>query len=131
MLTLAGFKKWMDLYGKASEESDPKAAAELFTHNAEYYETPFDDPIIGQDAIYRYWTEAARYLKDVRFSYEIVTVAGNLGIALWQAKFVNVRSGNHVELDGVFMVEFDQDQKCSRFREWWHRQVIDAGANDT
>ncbi len=39
-LTLNGFKKWLDMYGQASEDGDPKAAVELFTQNAEYYETP-------------------------------------------------------------------------------------------
>lgn len=130
MLTLNDFKKWMDMYGKASEDGDPKASAELFTQNAEYYETPFDDPIIGQDAIYRYWSDAAQYLKDVRFSYEILAATGNLGIALWQAKFFSIKSSNYVVLDGVFLVEFDEQEKCSRFREWWHRQVVDAGVND-
>jgi hypothetical protein len=125
-LTLDGFGKWMDMYGKACEDSDPKAAAELFAQNAEYYETPFDDPMVGQDAIYQYWSEASHTLKDVQFSYEILAVEGNLGIALWQGKSVSVRSGNHVALDGVFLVEFDEQQKCTMFREWWHRQEIDA-----
>jgi hypothetical protein len=125
-LTLNGFKKWMDLYGKACEDSDPKVAAELFTQHAEYYETPFDDPMVGQAAIYRYWSESSQALKDVRFSYEILAVKGNLGIALWQGQFVSVKSGNHVVLDGVFLAEFDEQEKCSTFREWWHRQEIDA-----
>jgi hypothetical protein len=129
-LTLDGFKEWMDMYGKACEDSDPKIAAELFTQNAEYYETPFDEPMIGQDAIYRYWSGASLALKDVQFSYEILAVKRNLGIALWQGKFVSVKSGNHVVLDGVFLVEFDEQEKCSILREWWHRQEIDASPND-
>jgi hypothetical protein len=93
-------------------------------------ETPFDDPMIGQNAIYRYWSKASQALKDVQFSYEILAVQGNLGIALWQGKFVSVKSGNHVALDGVFLVEFDEQEKCSTFREWWHRQEIDASPFD-
>jgi len=76
-LTFNSFKKWMGRYGKASEDRDPKAAAELFTQNAKYYETPFEDPLIGRDAIYRYWSEASQNLKDVQFSYEILAVKGN------------------------------------------------------
>jgi len=125
-LTLNSFKKWMDMYGKACEDSDSKVAAELFTQNAEYYETPFDDPMVGQDAIYRYWSKASQALKDVRFSYEILAVKENLGIALWRGQFVSVRSGNYIVLDGVFVAEFDEQEKCSTFREWWHRQEIDT-----
>lgn len=125
-LTLNGFRKWLDMYGKASEDGDPKAAAELFSQNAEYYETPFDDPMIGHDGVYRYWSGSAQALKDVQFSYEILAVKGNTGIARWQAKFVSVRSGSHVALDGVLLAEFDEQGKCSIFREWWHRQEINA-----
>lgn len=125
-LTLNGFKEWMEMYGKPCEESDPKAAAELFTQNAEYYETPFDEPMIGQDAIYRYWSGASQVLKDVRFSYEMLAVKANRGIARWQRKYVSNKSGSHVALDGVFLVDFDDQGKCTLFREWWHRQEIDS-----
>lgn len=125
-LTLHGFKEWMDMYGEASENGDAKAAAELFAQDAEYYEIPFDEPMIGRDSIYRYWSGASQSLKDVRFSYEILALQGNLGIALWQGRFASVKSCNHVALDGVFLVEFDERGKCTVFREWWHRQEIDA-----
>lgn len=129
-LTPHGFREWMELYGEASENGDAKAAAQLFAQDAEYYETPFDEPIIGHDNIYRYWSEASQSLEDVRFSYEILAVPGNLGIALWQARFASVKSGNHVALDGVFLVELDEQGKCTVFREWWHRQEIDASASE-
>ncbi len=125
-LTLDGFKKWMDSYRKASEEGNLKAAAELFAQNAEYYETPFNNPIIGRDTIHRYWSEATQAQKEVQFSYEILAVKGNLGMALWKGKFISVQSGSQVLLDGVFLVEFDRQGKCSTFREWWHRRVIDT-----
>jgi len=125
-LTLDGFKKWMEAYRTASVEGDLKAAAELFSKNAEYYETPFSNPIIGRDAIHRYWSEAAHAQKDVQFSYEILAVKGSLGMALWRGNFISVQSGSQVLLDGVFLVEFDGQGECSKLREWWHRQVIDT-----
>ena len=123
-LTLNSFQEWMDRYGKASENQDANAVAELFTPNAKYYETPFDDPMVGREAIYQYWSEASQDLKDVRFSYEILAVKGNLGIALWQGNFVNLKSGNQVALDGVFLVEFEEPGQCCIFREWWHSRNI-------
>ena len=126
-LTLDRFNKWMGLYRKASEDSDLEAAADLFSQDAEYYETPFSDPIIGREAIYRYWSEAAQAQKDIHFSFEILDVKGNLGIALWKGEFVSVKSGSQVLLDGVFLVEFDRQGQCNKFREWWHRRVTDVG----
>lgn len=125
-ITLDDFKKWMEAYRKASEVGDLKAAAELFSQNAEYYETPFSNPIIGRDAIYRYWSEAAHAQKGVQFSYEILAVKGNLGAALWKGKFISTQSGSQVFLNGVLLVEFNRQGQCTRLREWWHRKVIDT-----
>lgn len=116
----------MEMYGKACENSDPKAAAESFAQDATYHETPFDEPSVGQDAIYQYWSGASQALKEVQFSYEILAVTGNRGIALWQGKQLSGESGKRVVLDGVFLVEFAEQKKCTLFREWWHRQEIDA-----
>jgi hypothetical protein len=125
MLTSDSFKKWLDIYRVASEERDPKVAAELFTQDAKYYETPFDNPIIGRDAIYRYWTKASQDMKDTQFSYKVLAIKGNLGIALWQAKYVSLKTGEQVILDGTLLAEFDEHVRCATFREWWHRQVIE------
>jgi ketosteroid isomerase-like protein len=129
-LTLDSFDKWMGLYRKASEDSDLEAAADLFSQDAEYYETPFSDPVIGREAIYRYWSEAAQAQKDIHFSFEILDVKGNLGIALWKGEFVSVKADSHVLLDGVFLVEFDGQGQCKKFREWWHRRVIEPSTGD-
>lgn len=125
-LTLDGFKKWLDLYGQASRDRDPQAAAELFSPDAQYFETPFDEPMIGRDAIYQYWSGAAQSLRDVQFSYQILAVKQNLGLARWQANFVPASLGARIALDGVLLAEFDDQGKCSLFREWWHRQEIDS-----
>jgi hypothetical protein len=57
-------------------------------------------------------------------------VTGNRGIALWQTTFTRAHSGHPVQLDGVFVVEFDDQGRCSRFREWWHRHEEEPGARE-
>ena len=123
-LTVDDFKKWMDRYGKACEDGDAQLAADLFTPDVEYFETPFAAPMIGQDAIYRYWSQTVPTRRDVRFTYEILAVKENRGSTLWRGKSTSLRSGNEVVLDGVFLVEFAEPGKCRVFREWWHRQEI-------
>jgi hypothetical protein len=126
MITVDDFKKWLDVYGRASKENDPQASAELFAQDAEYYETPFANPMVGREAIYRYWEAGAQTLTDKEFSYEVLAVKGNTGIGRWQGTFVNATSGSRVALDCVFLVEFDGHKECSVFREWWHSQVNDS-----
>lgn len=116
------FADWLDEYGQAWEYGDAEHAIRLFTEDAYYYETPFDSPMKGHEAIRRYWNEGAgQSQKDVQFSAQVLAVGEDFGIALWQAKFVRVPSGKQVSLDGVLLASFDERGKCKIFREWWHR----------
>ncbi len=58
--------------------------------------------------------------RDVQFDSNAIAVNGNTGVAHWSAKFKLASSGATVELDGVFVLEFDATGLCSGLREWWH-----------
>jgi len=125
-LTSNQFSQWLTRYGQASTENDPQASADLFSLNARYYETPFAEPIIGREAIYQYWVKGAQKLRDKTSSYQILAVKDNLGIARWQANYTVIESGKQLVLDCLFLVEFDDNEKCSLFREWWHLHEINT-----
>lgn len=112
---------WLERYGQAWENRDPEAAAALFSEDARYYETPFIAPAQGRDGVREYWAHATRNQSDVTFSHDIVSVSGGLGIARWWATFRRVPSGVMVRLDGVFLLEFDDEGLCRELREWWHK----------
>ena len=89
----------MDQYGVASETSDPAVAAALFAEDAVYQETPFDEPMRGREAIYCYWSGASQWIREARFSYQILAVKENWGIALWQSEITLLDTGNRIFLD--------------------------------
>jgi ketosteroid isomerase-like protein len=129
-LSLEEYKKWLDDYGEAWQKGDADAAIGLFSDGAEYYETPFDEPMVGKEAIHKYWSEGAgESQRDVRFLYEVITVRENKGVAQWHASFVRIPSGTHVELDGILVAEFDDSGRCLVFREWWHRWESEGGGS--
>ena len=78
--------------------------------------------MIGREAIYEYWNKGTQNLKGKESSFEILAVEDNLGIARWQSKFTVIESGKRLALDCLFAVEFDDDELCQIFREWWHIQ---------
>jgi SnoaL-like protein len=119
-LTAAGLEKWLAGYERAWESRDPARAAELFTPNARYHEMPFDAPKAGQTGIREYWTSVTADQRDVDFKSEIVGVNGQTGVAHWSATFKAASTGARVELDGIFVLKFDADGRCSELREWWH-----------
>ena len=49
------FHHWLVSYGCAWMGRDPEAAAALYAENATYQVTPYDKPLRGHEAIYKYW----------------------------------------------------------------------------
>ena len=88
--------------------------------------TPFDDPLVGKEAIQGYWQAGAgSSQKEIGFSYRIISVRGSEGVAHWQVNFRRVDSNNLVKLDGVLAAEFDDSALCNDFKEWWHRHEVE------
>lgn len=117
------FNKWMAKYGQAWEAGDAQGAADLFAEEAPYRVTPFDEPLEGREAIQAYWQAGpGTGQKDVQFSYRIVSVQGDEGIARWQVGFQREDSDNIVKLNGILIAKYDDSGLCTEFEEWWHRK---------
>ena len=119
-LTPAALEAWLARYEQAWEQRDPERAAALFTENAPYHEMPFDAPKAGRSGIRDYWATVTADQRDVDFTSSVVAVNGQTGVARWSAKLKSASSGVRVELDGVFVLTFDDSGLCSELREWWH-----------
>ena len=117
------FNKWLANYGKAWEAGDAQMAAGLFVEDATYRVTPFDKPLEGRKAIqsYRQAGPGSDH-KEVEFSYRIISVRGDEGIAHWQVSLSKENSNILVILDGILVAKFDDLGLCTDFKEWWHRR---------
>jgi hypothetical protein len=118
----SAFTHWLDAYGRAWENRDPRAASELYAEDGTYQVTPFLDPLRGRQAILDYWTEVARTEETISFYYEILALTQQYGIARWHASFVRTPPGLATKLDGIFMISLNTEGKCTSLREWWHKQ---------
>lgn len=117
------FQEWLERYGRAWIEGDPAAVIELFGEDAAYFEEPFIPPMLGREAIRRYWTEGAQEGQTgITFQFSIIAVTEDTGYARWQAAFTRIPAKTQVELDGVLAAKFNKAKQCREFREWWHRR---------
>jgi len=116
------FRAWLDAYGRAWQDRDPQAAAQLYAEDGSYQVTPFLPPMKGREAIRDYWVEVTQTEKDITFSYEILTVTENFGVAHWRASFERIPPGLNTRLDGIFVIRLDANGKCMALREWWHKR---------
>jgi SnoaL-like domain len=118
MPTPDDFTRWLDGYRDAFIRLDPKAAGELFANDASYQESPFAEPIKGRARIVVYWEMVAGVIREVEFDFDILAVAGEVGVAHVRDTLTRVPSGKRAQ-DGIFFARFDNDLRCVEFREWW------------
>jgi ketosteroid isomerase-like protein len=121
-LTMSQLSSWLDAYGQAWESRDADAAAKIFSVDATYQVTPYEEPHRGQDGVRNYWAGVTENQRNVQFDYEAISVSGNTGIAHWSAMFDVAPEGPKLELNGIFVLEFDENGKVRKLREWWHLQ---------
>jgi len=109
---------WLESYGLAWESHDADGFVALFSDEASYLENPFDDPLVGSDAIRSYFGLMAHHQQDVSFGFEILTVVPV--IAQWWASYTKADDGESTRLAGVFVLDFGDDGRCTSLREWWN-----------
>ena len=124
-LTMAQLTEWLDAYGEAWESRDPDKAAGLFAENSSYQVTPYEEAHMGQAGVHQYWAGVTANQTNIKFEYRPLSITDNMGIAHWSAQF-DVPGDIHLELNGIFILEFDEDGKCTKLREWWHLKTHDA-----
>jgi uncharacterized protein (TIGR02246 family) len=120
-MTPMAFASWLDAYGRAWQNRDPQAAADLFSEDGTYQVTPFVEPMRGRQAILEYWTHVTQAEQNIQFGYQILAVTPEQGIARWWASFVIVPPGLQTRLDGIFLIALDENGRCHSLREWWHK----------
>jgi hypothetical protein len=81
---------------------------------------PFDAPKAGRSGIRDYWATVTADQRNVHFESQVLAVDGQTGVAHWSASLTAASGGVRVELDGAFVLTFDDDGLCSELREWWH-----------
>jgi hypothetical protein len=118
----ASFKIWFETLGHAWENRDPQAAAELFTEDVIYHENPFEEPLHGLQAVFRYWSEETQFQAQISFHSEILGVTQDTGFAHWRVSFMRIPTNHLVTLDGICAIRLNEEHKCYALREWWHTQ---------
>lgn len=127
-ITMDDVQRWLAAYEKAWEERDAAQAGALFTGDARYFETPYAEPFVGRSGVEEYWARVTAGQRDVDFSSEVLAANGSTGIARWSARFTLADAGVGIELDGIFVLEFEDADTVRVLREWWMTPPADPAA---
>jgi ketosteroid isomerase-like protein len=115
--------KWLQDYRRAWETRDADMAACLFTRDIHYQEKPFDEAIVGRDAVRSYWKNATDQQEDIHFTVKDSITVGHELIAHWGCTYRHKPSGEKRQLAGILLANF-YGEEVRTFREYWHRRVL-------
>jgi len=112
----AALRRWLHAYEAAWRAPGTQALATLFTEDAKYLHSPYEEPVSGLEAIGRMW-ERDRDGPDEVFTLiaEVVAVDGPVAVVR-----VEVRYGDPVrqEYRDLWVLRLQPDGRCSEFEEW-------------
>lgn len=112
----------LERYARACETRDGDDWVALFSEHAEYHEDPFEQPMVGHNALRAYLLRAAESTEQSEFTVERHWVVGSTVLASWHGSFIRRRDGARVRLAGFMTLEVGPDGRIDRFREWWHHR---------
>jgi len=112
---------WLDKYVEAWRTYEPAQIRDLFTEDALYFYSPFDEqnPVRGREAIVSAWLEEPDAVGSWEAHYAPVAVEGNVGVAHGRTRYGRRDGRVEREFDNIFVLHFDEAGRCARFTEWF------------
>jgi ketosteroid isomerase-like protein len=108
--------RWLAGYEAAWRAPGSEALAEIFTDDAAYRHSPYEEPVAGLDAIKRMWDEERDGPDEVfTLATEILAVDGTMAVVR-----AEVRYGDPVrqEYRDLWIMQIRDDGRCNWFEEW-------------
>ena len=122
---------WLDRYVAAWLSYDAEDVASLFTDDVLYRYHPYDDPIVGREAVVASWLGEANSdgasTRDApgtyAAQYEPVAVDGEIVVATGTSSYRERLDGPIVRVyHNCFVMRFDAEGRCQEFTEYYIRR---------
>jgi SnoaL-like domain len=124
----AGVIAWIEAYERAWRTAGTEPLGRLFTEDASYRMSPYEEPEHGLAAIGALW-EREREGPDEKFAmtHEVVAVDGDIAVAR-----IEVGYASGAEYRDLWVIRFAAEGRCREFEEWpfWPGQPISAREGD-
>jgi hypothetical protein len=115
-VTRAQVEDWLARYERAWRTAGTEPLGELFTEDATYRMSPYEEPFVGLSAIGQMW-EAERQGPDEVFTMasEIVAVEGDTAVVRLEVTYGDPVDGEYRDL---WVIRFGDDGRVVAFEEW-------------
>jgi ketosteroid isomerase-like protein len=117
-----GVQAWLDRYVEAWRSYDRAEIEALFTDDAVYYPEPYSEPLRGPAAVADAWLESRDPDGSWRADYHAIAAAGDTGVGMGTSSYLRDDGAVDRVYHNVFVLTFDQNDRCSEYREWYMLQ---------
>ena len=114
--------RWLARYVAAWKSYDRSAIGELFSEDATYRYHPYDEPVIGREAIVESWFEEPDEPGRFDASYECYAVDADRAVAVGSSTYFDASGGVEKVYDNVYLLRFDGEGRCAEFTEWFMKR---------
>ncbi len=121
MIDHASVAAWLDRYVQAWKTYDPQMIGSLFSEQATYAYSPFDqDPLRGREAIVAGWLDNKDAPGTYDAHYEPIAVEGHVAVTNGRSVYFEADGKTPKKTyDNIFVLRFDDQGRCTEFREWF------------
>jgi hypothetical protein len=119
---------WLDSYVKAWKTYDRDLITALFAEHIMYRYHPYDDPVVGRDAVVAAWLGASDTpgvsARDAPGTYDgnyaAIAVDGDVAVATGLTTYYETPGGSVERVfHNCFVLRFDGAMRCTEFTEWY------------
>lgn len=109
--------EWVEGYRVAWENRDADAAAALFTPDATYRDSIFEEANQGREGVFSYWQGVTADQTDIRVRMGSPYADGSrVAVEFW----TNMKAeGDDATIGGCLLLDFADDGLCRRLHEYW------------
>ena len=115
-------QEWLNGYIAAWASKNADDIAALFSEDVVYSYRPWVDDrvtVTGRDAVVADWLENTDEPTGWEASYATYAVDGNKAVATGWSRYLPTDDTEEKFYHNAFLLEFDEDGRCSSFREFW------------
>jgi ketosteroid isomerase-like protein len=116
MTDRAMVRRWLAAYEAAWRAPGTRGLAEVFTDDASYRQSPYQEPVVGLDAIRRMWDDERDGPDEIfTIAADILAVDGPTAVVR-----AEVRYGDPLrqEYRDLWIMQLGDDGRCNAFEEW-------------
>lgn len=121
MTDSAAVGEWIDSYLVAWDSNEPADIAALFAPDARYRFHPWDEPVVGPDAITAAWLAGRDEAGDHRFTWRLVAVDGDTAVVQGRTEYTAGPVADRV-YENLWILVLPPQGRATAFTEWYMEQ---------